>query len=204
MIDTLTLWHLVSHVHRNSHYGSLSVSFCLTHKLFSLYLCFCLFHLSISLWYVCVFVCVLSGLSDSVWELTNHKTRTQSREGSGAMRNTCPSLRALQPLPPTSAALTPADVPTHTFSLSHVLSKNRITHTHTLCAYMHQTAVNPPIYSERLLLFDWIYFHNQRSGHKVTDQYHMGWLRNDLIAWLCKWGKRNPCSFPRVKFPISV
>ena len=83
---------------------------------------------------LCAYVCVLSVLSDSVWDLTNHKTRTESREGSEAMRNTPPPLLHPQPLPPTTAALTPADAPTHT---NCRICLTQRTHTHT---NMHQTA----------------------------------------------------------------
>lgn len=80
---------------------------------------------------MCVCVWVLSGLSDSVWELTNHKTRRESREGSEAMRNTLPPLQHPQTPPTDSAAVTHANTLTHTFRLSHVLNTNRSMHTHT-------------------------------------------------------------------------
>ena len=92
------------------------------------------FNTVLALCVLCAYVCVLSVLSDSVWDLTNHKTRTESREGSEAMRNTPPPLLHPQPLPPTTAALTPADAPTHT---NCRICLTQRTHTHT---NMHQTA----------------------------------------------------------------
>lgn len=139
---------------------------------------------------VCVSVWVLSGPSDSVWELTNHTTRREPREGSEAMRNTYPPLQHPQTPPTASAAVAHADALTHTFRLSHVLNTNRSIHTHT------QTFAG----FKRPLLFWWIYLQSLRSqGH---GQPSWVWWRNSLVAWLCKWGKHNHCSFPRVKFPI--